>query len=194
MKIGITKCLKINSYSNYSDHNIHDNRKHNTQYWHTFKRGFLKNSNALQKSYRDTWHSIIRASAICISSMVKAKVGSTGVAGHKPCNSRLSATVWHAQQMREISWWRPKCKENRIEKFKSETDYWLNRNFIYRQLKTSVKHRKLIKKSKKLFYICAVWEYWSRNHLCELLLKKPKEFDAHVSISSGRLFHTIVPL
>ena len=156
MKIGITKCLKINSYSNYSDHNIHDNRKHNTQYWHTFKRGFLKNSNALQKSYRDTWHSIIRASAICISSMVKAKVGSTGVAGHKPCNSRLSATVWHAQQMREISWWRPKCKENRKEMFKSETDYCLNRNFIYRQLKTSVKHRKLIKKSKKLFYICAV--------------------------------------
>ena len=98
--------------------------KHNIQYC-TFKRGFLKNSNALQKSYRDTWHSIIRASAKCISWTVKAKVGSTGVAGHKPCNSRLSATVWHAQQIREILWWRPKCKENRIEMFKIKTNYLL---------------------------------------------------------------------
>ena len=147
MKIGITKCLKINSYSNYSDHNIHDNRKHNTQYWHTFKRGFLKNSNALQKSYRDTWHSIIRASAICISSMVKAKVGSTGVAGHKPCNSRLSATVWHAQQMRDISWWRPKWKENRIEMFRN----------ILRLNKTSLVQRRTFGVTSVVCAIVVVW-------------------------------------
>lgn len=29
MKIGIIKCLKINSYFNYSDYNIYDNRKYN---------------------------------------------------------------------------------------------------------------------------------------------------------------------
>jgi len=43
------------------------------------------------------------SSALTPFMIVKAKVGSTGVAGHKPCNNRLSATVWHAQQMREIS-------------------------------------------------------------------------------------------
>ena len=64
---------------------------------------------------------------------------------------------------------------------------WINNNFIYTRLKTSVQHRKLIKNSQNLFYIFAVWEYWSENHLWELLLKRPKEFD--VRISSGRLFH-----
>ena len=68
----------------------------------------------------------------------------------------------------------------------------MNDNFIYKRLKTSVSDRKLIKNSQKLFYIFAVWEYSSENHLWELLLKKPKEFD--VPISSGRLFDRIAPL
>ena len=53
-------------------------------------------------------------------------------------------------------------------------------------------NRKLIKNSQKLFFIFAVWEYWSENHRWELLLKKTKEFD--VRISSGRLLHRRAPL
>ena len=69
----------------------------------------------------------------------------------------------------------------------------MNDNFIHTRLKTSVYQRKLISKnSQKLFYIFAVWEHRSENHLWELLLKKPKEFD--VRISSGRLFHRRGPL
>ena len=52
--------------------------------------------------------------------------------------------------------------------------------------------RKLIKNSQKLFYVFAVWEYWSENHLWELLLEELKEFD--VRISSGRLFNRRAPL
>ena len=57
--------------------------------------------------------------------------------------------------------------------FISPGNEWMNDNFIYTRLKTSV------------------WEYWSENHLWELLLKRPKEFD--VRISSGRLFHRRAP-
>ena len=57
---------------------------------------------------------------------------------------------------------------------------WMNDNFIYARWKTSVWQRKLINNSQKLFYIFAVWEYRSENHLWELLLKKPKEFDVRI--------------
>ena len=61
---------------------------------------------------------------------------------------------------------------------------WMNDNFIYARWKRSVWQRKLINNSQKLFYIFAVWEYRSENHLWELLLKRPKEFD--VSIEEER--------
>ena len=63
---------------------------------------------------------------------------------------------------------------------------------LFKPVKNISLHRKLIKNSQKLFYIFAVWEYWSDNHLLELLLKKSKELD--VLISSGRLFHRMAPL
>ena len=58
---------------------------------------------------------------------------------------------------------------------------WMNDNFIYARWKTSVWQRKLIKNSQKLFYTFALWEYRSENHLRELLLKRPKEFDVRIS-------------
>ena len=67
----------------------------------------------------------------------------------------------------------------------------MNSIFIYTRLKTSVEHRKLIKNSQELFHIhvFTVWECWSINHLRELLLKKPKEFDV-----SSYFLRKIVPL
>ena len=44
----------------------------------------------------------------------------------------------------------------------------------------------------KTILLLAVWEYRSENHLWELLLKKPKEFDG--PISSGKFFHRSAPL
>ena len=40
-------------------------------------------------------------------------------------------------------------------------------------------NRKLIKNSQKLFYIFAVWEYWSENHLRELLPQEDCSIEEH---------------
>ena len=42
---------------------------------------------------------------------------------------------------------------------------WMNDTFIYTRLKNISLHRKLFKNSQKLFYMFAVWEYWSENNL-----------------------------
>ena len=65
--------------------------------------------------------------------------------------------------------------------FFSPRNEWMHANFLYTRWKTSVWHRKLIKNSQKLFYTFALWEYRSENHLRELLLKRPKEFDVRIS-------------
>ena len=82
--------------------------KHNIQYC-TFKRGFLKNSNALQKSYRDTWHSIIRASAklawVAAGRVTKSLVYTSGFV----CLQRRLAPNALAEQ------WKPKWSQQVLQ-------------------------------------------------------------------------------
>jgi len=56
-------------------------------------RGLAEKFKAFTRSKIETGHSIIRAMANSISAVVNANVGSTGVAGHKPCQRKLSETL-----------------------------------------------------------------------------------------------------
>ena len=63
--------------------------------------------------------------------------------------------------------------------FFSPQNEWMLTFFIQGEKHQS--DRKLIKNYQKLFYTFALWEYRSENHLRELLLKRPKEFDVRIS-------------